>query len=65
VTLALPADGHWSRLGDLATKAKARGPLLMDAHLATLATEHGATLVTTDRDFARFPGLTTLDPLEE
>jgi predicted nucleic acid-binding protein len=29
----------------------------MDAHLVALAIEHGATLCTNDRDFARFPGL--------
>jgi predicted nucleic acid-binding protein len=29
----------------------------MDAHLAALAIEHGATLCTSDRDFERFPGL--------
>jgi hypothetical protein len=35
----------------------------MDAHLAALATEHGATLCTSDRDFLRFPGLRVEDPL--
>jgi predicted nucleic acid-binding protein len=35
----------------------------MDAHLATLAVEHGATIHTTDRDFARFPGLRFKDPI--
>jgi len=35
----------------------------MDAHLAALAVEHGATLCTTDRDFARFPRLRVHDPL--
>jgi hypothetical protein len=34
----------------------------MDAHLATLTIEHGATLATTDRDFRRFPGLRMVDP---
>jgi predicted nucleic acid-binding protein len=28
-----------------------------DAYLAALAIEHGAEPITTDRDFARFPGL--------
>jgi len=31
--------------------------------LAALALEHGATLCTTDKDFARFTRLRTLDPL--
>jgi predicted nucleic acid-binding protein len=37
----------------------------MDAHLAALALEHGATLGTTDRDFSRFPGLRTINPLDQ
>jgi uncharacterized protein len=36
----------------------------MDAHLAALAIEHGAVLCTSDRDFARFPRLRVLNPLE-
>jgi predicted nucleic acid-binding protein len=42
---------------------QARGPLISDAHLAALAMEHGATLVTNDRDFARFAGLRVEYPL--
>jgi hypothetical protein len=38
-------------------------PLVMDAVLAAIALEHGATLCTTDRDFARFPGLRRMNPL--
>jgi predicted nucleic acid-binding protein len=37
--------------------------ILVDAFLAAIAVEHGATLCTTDRDFARFPGLTWTNPL--
>jgi len=37
----------------------------MDAHLAALALEHGATLHSNDRDFARFPGLRVASPLAE
>ena len=33
--------------------------------VAALALEHGATLVTADRDFSRFHGLETFNPLEE
>jgi predicted nucleic acid-binding protein len=39
------------------------GPLVSDAHLAALAIEHGATLITSDRDFARFPDLRVEYPL--
>lgn len=63
VTVCEPSDKHWQVLTDLATKGQARGSLVMDAHLAALAIEHGATLATTDRDFARFPGLRWINPL--
>jgi hypothetical protein len=63
VTVAAPGDRHWGILADMAASGRARGPLLMDAHLAALAMEHGATLATSDRDFTRFPGLRHIDPL--
>ena len=64
VTVLNPGERHWEILRDLMTKGQAHGPLIMDAHLAALAIEHGATLATTDRDFTRFPGLRILNPLE-
>jgi len=63
VAVAAPGDRHWAILADMAASGRARGPLLMDAHLAALAMEHGATLATSDRDFTRFPGLRRVDPL--
>jgi predicted nucleic acid-binding protein len=42
---------------------QATGSLVMDAHLAALAIEHGARLATTDRDFSRFPTLPNSNPL--
>ena len=33
------------------------GPLVSDAHLAALAIEHSATMLSFDGDFARFAGL--------
>jgi toxin-antitoxin system PIN domain toxin len=65
VAIAEPTERHWEILARVLAVAAARGPLVMDAHLATLAIEHGATLCTTDRDFARFPGLRLLNPLRE
>ena len=59
-----PGDRHWQILRDMMIKGQARGALVTDAHLAALAIEHGATLATTDRDFARFPGLKFFNPLE-
>jgi hypothetical protein len=40
-----------------------RSNLLPDAHLAALSMEYGLTLMTTDRDFARFSGLRWENPL--
>ncbi len=40
-----------------------RANLVPDAHLATLAMEHGLTLCSADSDFARFPILRWLNPL--
>jgi toxin-antitoxin system PIN domain toxin len=62
VLLIGPSDSHWTTLAALAVAGQARGPLLMDAHLAALTLEHGATLATVDRDFSRFAGLRTFDP---
>jgi toxin-antitoxin system PIN domain toxin len=64
IRLVEPTDRHWTVLADLAQRGQAKGPLLMDAHLAALALEHGAAICTTDRDFSRFPNLRVLDPFE-
>ena len=64
VVILDPGERHWSILSKLLPEAQARGPLVMDAHLAALAIEHGATLCSNDRDFVRFPGLKVLNPLE-
>jgi hypothetical protein len=64
VVLVSPTERHWDILNDLLQKSQARGPLIMDAHLAALAIEHGATLCTNDRDFLRFPGLKVEFPLQ-
>lgn len=62
VTVLNPGERHWKILHDLLTKGQAHGPLVMDAHLAALAIENGATLASGDRDFTRFPGLKLLNP---
>lgn len=63
VEVASPTARHWTTLKGLARDGQARGPLMMDAHLAALTIEHGGVLFTTDRDFARFEGLKFQDPL--
>jgi toxin-antitoxin system PIN domain toxin len=64
VALLHPGERHWEILRKLIVEGQAPGPLVMDAHEAALAIEHGATLCTADRDFTRFPGLRTLNPLK-
>jgi len=58
-----PGERHWEILRQLTRDGQASGPLVMDAALAAIAIEHGATLYTTDRGFARFPGLTWTNPI--
>ena len=59
-----PGERHWAILQRLMKDGQATGALVMDAALAALAIEHGATLYTTDRDFARFRELRWTNPLE-
>ena len=40
-----------------------KGNLVPDARLAAMAIEHGCEWITTDGDFARFPGLRWRHPL--
>jgi uncharacterized protein len=51
--------GKW--MGHIVKTAKA----VPDAHLAALAVEHGLLLCSADRDFAKYPGLRWLNPLDE
>ncbi len=60
-----PTARHWDIFQRLIVESQATGGLVMDAHLAALAIEHGATLCTHDADFTRFPGLRMHDPLLE
>ena len=60
-----PGHDHWAIFTGLCRELGARGNVVPDAYLAALAIEHGATLVTTDRGFARFPGLRWQHPLEQ
>jgi len=63
VSILEPDEQHWSVLRPMLLDGQAAGALSSDAHLAALAIEHGATLYTTDRHFARFPGRRIVDPL--
>ncbi|TMB36884.1 MAG: type II toxin-antitoxin system VapC family toxin [Deltaproteobacteria bacterium] len=63
VAVLEPGERHWEILQKLMVDGQASGPRVMDAALAALAVEHGATLHTTDRDFARFSELECTNPL--
>ncbi len=59
-------EGYSSTLASLASKAQTKGPQIHDAHIAALCISHGVReLWTADRDFQRFPELTTRNPLVE
>lgn len=58
-----PGVRHWEIFTRLCRDADARGNLVPDAWLAALAIESGCEFVTTDRDYARFPGLRWRHPL--
>ena len=58
-----PTQRHWTILSKLLKDGQANGPLVMDAHLAALAIEHGAKLYTTDKDFSRFDDIQVVNPL--
>lgn len=62
-TVTEPGERHWSIFEELCDKAKATGNLAQDAWFAALAIESGCDWITTDRDYARFPGLTWHSPL--
>ena len=63
VHLLAPRDRHWAFFRRMLVEGKVRGPLTTDAQLAALTMENGGVLYTTDRDFARFPGLKWVNPL--
>ena len=52
-----PTPRHLSLLHGLLAPLGTAANLVNDAHLAALAVEHGAEVVSFDGDFARFPGV--------
>lgn len=60
----IPGERHWQIFLDLCRRVGANGNRVPDTFLAALAIEQGATWVTADRGFARFPGLRWVHPLE-
>lgn len=60
-----PGRDHWRRLRELLAETGAAGNLTTDVHLAALAMENGAELVSTDSDFGRFARLRWSNPLRD
>lgn len=63
VRLLAPTEDHWLLFRQMILEGQASGALAADAQLAALTMEYGGVLFTTDRDFARFPGLRWTNPL--
>ena len=61
-TIIVPGDRHWTLFGKLCVDARATGNLAQDAWNAALVIEAGCEWITTDRDYARFPGLKWRSP---
>jgi uncharacterized protein len=59
-----PTEDHAAVLGQILVQAQVKGDLVPDANLAALAIEHGLTVCSADSDFARFPGVTWLNPID-
>jgi uncharacterized protein len=55
--VAQPTARHAALLRGLLSETGTAGNLTTDAHLAALAIEHDAEIVSYDRDFARFAGV--------
>ena len=63
--LIQPGPRHWDVFARLCRRVGASGNLVPDAYLAALAIENGCEWISTDRGFARFPGLRWRNPLDE
>jgi toxin-antitoxin system PIN domain toxin len=57
-----PDERHLERLTSLLAPLGRGGNIINDAHLAALALQYDATVITFDADFARFPGVATRNP---
>ena len=61
VRLLLPGERYWPLLGRLIRQSQATGNLVFDAQIAALCIESGVeALISDDRGFARFQGITAI-----
>lgn len=59
-----PGPRHWGLFNELCIATGAQGNFVPAAYHAALAIEHNCEWATTDRKFARFPGLRWRHPLD-
>ena len=59
-----PGRRHWDIFDSMCTEVGAKANTVSDAYHAALAMENGATWITADRGFARFPGLRWRSPFD-
>lgn len=59
-----PGRQHWDIFARLCRTSGAKGNLVADAYLAAMAIESSTEWITTDRDYARFPGLRSRHPFD-
>jgi uncharacterized protein len=64
LVLLSESDQHWAELRPLLAAGQISGGRVHDARIAALCIQHGVReLWSADRDFSRFPGLVTVNPL--
>ena len=64
LVLLSEGEGNWPVLAELLAGGRVAGPQVHDARVAALCLHHGVReLWTADRDFGRFPDLSTRNPL--
>jgi toxin-antitoxin system PIN domain toxin len=59
-----PGPRHWEIFSGLVRRTGSKGSAVSDAYHAAVAIESGSEWITTDRGFARFPGLRWRHPLD-
>ena len=64
LVLLSETEGYWRELRSTLEHGRVSGSLVHDARIAAICQDHGVReLWTADRDFSRFPSLTTRNPL--
>jgi toxin-antitoxin system PIN domain toxin len=64
LVLLTETEGYWPELRFILEQGRISGPLVHDARVAAICRDHGVQeLWTADRDFSRFPSVTTRNPL--